>query len=145
MCFFFTAKFSVYDGMVFPEKFEKEPSTIMKSVKKFGGAVVDYFTGHGSERDLVIRNHEQVQEECLHVFLENHRRLLTDLIISKSKRRVTYSMCVNEICTIFYQLRIQRLCKESFPIDSNRVAEGLAKVCWSMSSCYRFYINCYME
>lgn len=106
----------MYDGMTFPEK----PST------SFLRKAVNYFTGV-SERELVIPNHEQVQEKCLHVYLENYRKLLTSLDLSK-KKRVTYAMVVREIHTIFQQLRIQSLCQDNTPSDKHRIAEHLAKV-----------------
>ena len=123
--FHFLAKFSVYDGMAFPEK---QPSSIIKTVGKFVGAVADYITGQETEKELVVPNHGQVQEECLYIFLEDHRKLLTNLDFTRKKVQVTYSMCVDEIYVIFEQLRVQSLCRELVPSGKNRVAESLAKV-----------------
>lgn len=111
--------------MAFPEK---QPTSLRKKV----GAVFDYLTGHESEKDLVIPNHEQVQEECLHIYLENHRRLLTSLDFSKNG--VTFSMCVKEIFCIFQQLRIQSLCTDHRPSGENRIAKHLTKVLYNRTS-----------
>lgn len=111
--------------MIFPEK---QPTSIIKKVGKMFGAVSDFLTGQESEKELSVPNHEQVQEECLHIFLENYRRLLTNLDFSQKKVKVTYSMCVDEIHAIFEQLRVQSLCKDLAPSGKNRIAGVLAKV-----------------
>jgi hypothetical protein len=108
--------------MTFPEK---QPTSILD---KFGKFVSGFFTGQEAPKELVVPNHEQVQEESFHIFLEDHRRLLTNLKLSRKRIQVTYSMCVNEIQTLFQQLRVQSLCSGLHSSDKCRVAGSLAKV-----------------
>lgn len=119
---FFPAKFSVYDGMIFPER--QQPASFMQ---RMGGVLMNIFsTQEPVNRELLIPNHEIVQQRCLHYFLEKHRILLQNIIFTKKNLKVTYISFVKDIYSIYQQLRHQKVCSryERTP----RIARSLFKV-----------------
>jgi hypothetical protein len=111
----------VFDGMIFP-KGPKPPSL----VRRVGGAIIGFFVGRESEKEIVIPAHDDMQEESFRVFLEKYRKLLINLVFSK---KITYSLCVGEIYALFLQLRTQTVRPMGYSFASTtRVAAKLSKV-----------------
>ena len=100
--------------MTFPEE---QP----KSLAKLIGVVKDFLGGSSEDR---IPHHDQVQQECLLIFLDKHEKILKNLEFSKSN----LSKFVNDIYHIYNQLQSHCLSKNDSPSDSRRAVHLLPMV-----------------
>ena len=107
-------EFSVYDGMTFPEE---QPKSLMAKFK-------DFFVGSSEDR---IPHHDQVQEECLLIFLDKHEKILKNLEFSTISK-LNFSKFVNGVYHIYEQLQSHGLCRNNVQSDSKRVVHQLPKV-----------------
>ena len=112
-------EFSVYDGMTFPEE---QPKSLMA---KIGGAFKDFFVGPSEDR---IPHHDQVQEECLQIFLDKHGKILKNLEFS-TITKLNFSKFANGVYHIYEQLQSHGLCRGNVQTDSKRVVYQLPMVC----------------
>jgi hypothetical protein len=114
----------VFDGMIFPKG--PKPPSLVRRVAGVGSAIIGFFVGRESEKEVAIPAHDEVQEESFKVFLEKYKKLLINLVFSK---QITYSLCVGEIYALFLQLRTQTVCPMGhYRSTTTRVAEKLSKV-----------------
>ena len=100
------------------------PEIPSKSFLNKLGAAWKSFTGQEVEKDIPIPSYEEMQAECLHLFLGKQQEVLQDITIAK----FNFVNCVNSVLRVFRQLRFQRLCDGDNPSDGRRVAGNLAKV-----------------
>ena len=124
---YITGEFNVYDGMAFPES---EPSTIGGFFKK-GLAIVGLYKE--SDLNKSIPSHLIAQEASLRYFLQWHRKILVNMEFSKTSR-IVFKDFVNEVFTIFLQLRSQITCFDQAPDYNNpRQVFSLVKVSFHSS------------
>ena len=94
------------------------PKEQKSKVAKIGGAVKEFFG---------FNNHDQVQEECLQIFLEKHKDILTNVkFCTIPKLKFSF---VNNVYHIYEQLLSHSLCRGDVLIDSKCSANQLPKVC----------------
>lgn len=119
--FCFTAKYTVYDGMAFPEE---QPKSIFKWIGDAAATAAKKLFSRQDGSDVSIPSHDLAQRQCLVFFLESYKNVLQNLEFKK----VPFIKLVNDICIIFQQLRIQQLCQQNSRSDEKRIADGLPKV-----------------
>ena len=128
----------MYDGMAFPES---EPSSLRSKIKH-GFEIVSSFFGAHTESELKqsIPNHEQAQQQALHCFLQQYKAVLENMEFS-TKNRCSLTEFVDNLFSIFVQLRLQRTCNDIVPdYDNPRIAHDLAKVMFVLLLCMHAYL-----
>jgi hypothetical protein len=93
----FSDKYSVYDGITFPQV---PPSSYFQKIKEF--------LYRESEKNLHIPSHDLAQSECLQVYLSRYEEFLKNMEFS-AIYAPNFLECVNGINHIFQQLHIEKL------------------------------------
>ena len=94
-CPFFVGKFYQHDGMIFPEKPEKQTKGMWETLKKL-------FFSTSEDKEL-SRPHYS-----LLIHLERHKKILCNLEVTENKR--TIQNVVNSVYNIYEQCRSVKFC-----------------------------------
>ena len=94
-----TDHYQQYDNMAYPETKGKSVWHAIKSV----------YSQTEKQKQLVVPTHDEMQEKCLQIYLQNHNKILRncDLLHQLNITRVA-----SEVFHIFYQLWLQNVCQQ---------------------------------
>ena len=109
-----SGKFSVFDGMTYPN-----PSCLSDWKTKLWKTLT-------LDKQLTIPSHDISQKECLRVFLHKQECILKDLSVDSGN----FGEFIQEIQTVFQQLHKQKLCQGNYATLERRIAASFPKVCY---------------
>jgi len=89
-----------YDNMAYPET--KGKSVVFKA----WDTIKSFFVQAEKQKQLVVPTHEEMQEICLHIDLEEYKNILRNCELS---RQFNIIRVAEEVLHIFYQLCLSKL------------------------------------